>query len=29
MKKKAVWVAGAVAGAGGLVYFADGFLLFF
>jgi hypothetical protein len=29
MKKKAVWVVGAVSGAMGLVYFANGFLLFF
>ena len=29
MKKKLVWVAGAASGAVGLVYFANGFLLFF
>jgi hypothetical protein len=29
MKKKVVWVAGAAAGVVGLVYFANGFLLFF
>jgi len=29
MKKKLVWLAGAASGAVGLVYFANGFLLFF
>jgi hypothetical protein len=29
MKKKAVWIAGAASGSAGLIYFANGFLLFF
>jgi hypothetical protein len=29
MKKKLVWIVGAVSGAAGLAYFANGFLLFF
>lgn len=29
MKKKLIWLAGSASGAGGLIYFANGFLLFF
>ena len=29
MKKKLVWIVGAVSGLAGLAYFANGFLLFF